>query len=165
MPAENALNTGTNPSLFTYVSSQDDNGVGTIRWDANATKCYKWVKVVTTASQTAVAGDLVGYKALTGYALSTVSHDGSADCDAVPVPAGALVAALTAAQSTAGVYCWIQIKGACTLSIAVVNGVAGDEFLLSTTDKTGTLRLDASLAKACGISMNTTTGVILDCPF
>lgn len=166
MPSLQSTILGANAAdPFTYTSTNDDFGVGQVAWNANNTKAYKWVKVLTTASQTAVAGDLVVYKALTGYSLSTVSHDSSADADSVPVPAGALTGALTAAQSTTGVFVWIQIKGLCTLSIAVVSGAAGSEFLASTTDKTGTIRLDASLAKACGISLNTTTLVCLDCPF
>lgn len=169
MPAENALNTGTNPADFSFVSSQDDNGVGTIRWNANGTKCYKWVKMLNTSTVACVAGTLVGYQkaANSGYPNSLVSADTSADSDAVPIPAGCCTATIAGTAATA-YFLWVQIKGLVTLALDVTNGLAGDEFLLSTTDSQPTIRLDASLAKAAGISIDaasSTKRAILDCPF
>lgn len=156
--------TGKGNDDFTYISTTDDNGVGSIRSNAAGTKFYKWVKYIQTASQAGVAGDIVCYKALTGYGLNAVSGDASADADAVPIGAGILVAAVTAAQGTAGVFLWIQIKGAATLSNAVTSAAAGKCFNASTTDKVGTVMAD-DFSFAMGVSVNTTTGVVLNCLF
>lgn len=146
------------------VSSTDDYGVGTTRWNSDGTKQYKWVKVLQTASQTIAAGDVLVYVTTTGYGagVAVVSSDASADGGSVPIGAGVCTAAITAAQGTTGAFVWIQITGDCTLSNSVSSGAAGKEVTASTTDKVAVLRANAYDSKL-GTLYNTTTGVILDC--
>lgn len=149
-------------TTLTQIDTNDMEHVGRIRIDTGGL-WYKYVKLLTTASQAAVAGDIVCYKTATGYAQSLVSHDQSADADAVPIGAGVLLAAVTAAQSTAGVFLWIQIKGLCTLSINVVSAAAGKMFNCSTTDKTGTVGAD-DFSMPMGVSLDGLKQAYLDCP-
>lgn len=169
MPIMQGIYAGTSPAggsagvaFPLQISTTDDFNVGTLRWNSDYTKLYKWVKYLQTASQTGAAGDVVCYKALTGYSANTVSGDASADADAVPIGAGLLQAAVTAAQGTSGVFLWIQVAGDATLSNAVSSGAAGKEVTASTTDKIAVLRANAYDSKL-GTLYNTTTGVILDC--
>lgn len=146
---------------LTDVDTSDKEGIGTIRIEGN--KIYKYVNLKNhTATVAGAAGDLVGYYAVTGYGVNRVVVDMS-DADAVPICAGALLAAVTGTLDV-DYYCWVQIKGPNTLSTAVTSGAAGKRFNLSTTDKTGTVMADDFSAEA-GISYNTTTGVILNCPW
>lgn len=151
--------------LITDVSTTAQNEVGSIVQLGG--KRYKYVELKnTTATVAGAAGSLVGYTAssgaTTGYPASQVCVDMS-DADTTPIPAGITLAAVTGTL-TVSYYCWIQITGAATLDTSVSSGAAGKEFILSTTDKTGSIRLDATVVRAAGISVNTTTGVILTCP-
>lgn len=152
---------------LTDVTTSATNDLGAIHIEKatdGTVKKYKYVKFAnSTATVAAGAGSLVGYRAAaaSGYSGSIVCAD-MTDADAVPLAAGATLATITGTAGTT-YYCWIQIQGLCTLDTAVSSGAAGTEFLLSTTDKTGTVRLDASVARAAGVSVNTTTLVVLDC--
>ena len=146
---------------LTDVNTSDTEGVGTLRYEGG--KWYKWVNFKnTTATVAGAAGSLVGYFAVTGYGNNRVVADLS-DADAAVFCAGATLAAVTGTL-TVDYYCWIQIKGAITLDTAVGSGAAGSPFYLTSTDKTGAIMSAATQSKA-GISANTTTSVVLDCPF
>jgi hypothetical protein len=82
-------------------------------------KIYKYVQYDTGAgSVAAVSGQVAYYYTLDGYKNNSVSSDLS---DSIELGAGVLQSAPTDTQ-----YCWIQIKGAATLTIALVAGTDGD---------------------------------------
>jgi hypothetical protein len=146
---------------LTDVDLTDKEGVGSIRQEGN--KWYKYVKVLNeTATVAGAAGSLVSYDAATGYTTNTVVID-QTDADATtPFGAGALLATVTGTAGTA-YYCWMQVKGNIVLDTAVTSAAAGKQFIMSATDKTGTVATNG-VAHAMGVSYNTTTGVVLDCP-
>jgi hypothetical protein len=134
--------------------------LGAIRIEGN--KIYKYCLIKnTTATVAGAAGSLVGYFAVTGFADSRVVLD-LTDADGVPIPAGALCGTVTGTLGTS-YYGWVQTKGPCTLDTAVTTPTVGAGFTLTTTDKTGTVAVAGDLKPYAGISLNATTGVILDC--
>ena len=143
------------------VDTSDVEGVGKIRREGS--KMYKYVKLLNdTATVAGVAGDLVSYAAATGYPNNVVVLDDDDADAATPFGAGALVAAVAGVADTA-YYLWIQIRGQCTLSNAVVSGAVGSHFIKADADKTGTIATNG-VASNMGTSYNTTTGVCLNCP-
>lgn len=154
---------------LTVVSTDGaHNELGAIWWIGN--KAYKYVNIKnTTATVAGALGDPVGYFAVTGYGANRVVIDES-DADNPPLCAGVLQGTVVGTL-TVDYWGWIQIKGAATLVTAVTNGTSGAPvFLLgSTTDKTMQRANEADSAavykQVCGYSLNTTTGVYLDCPF
>ena len=104
------------------VTQVDDDlafSLGTLHGDMNSGKAYKYVKYDTGAgSVAAVSGQVAYYYTLDGYKNYTVTSDLS---DSIEIGAGVLQSAPTDGQ-----YCWIQIKGAATLSIALTGGADGD---------------------------------------
>lgn len=98
-------------------------------------KIYKYVKYDTGAgSVAAVSGQVAYYYLAGGYQDSVVTSDLS---DSVNLGAGVLQSAPTDGQ-----YCWIQIKGAATLSIALTAGADGNALTaVGATD--GTLDVSA----------------------
>lgn len=146
---------------LTDTDLTDKEGIGSLRQEGNA--WYKYCKIMnTTATVAGVAGSLVGYFAATGYAAHRVVLDLS-DADSAVFCAGALCGSVVGTL-TVPYYGWVQIKGPCTLDTAVGSGAAGSPFYLGNTDKTAAISSAATQSNA-GISMNTTTGVVLDCPF
>lgn len=104
----------------TSVSTTPDHGVGQLYTASNG-KVYKYVKYNDgTGNLDLVAGDVVIYVDVTGYAASTVTADVT-DISGVEIGAGVVGATVTADAS----YFWIQIKGAATLSLDP-GGTAGD---------------------------------------
>jgi hypothetical protein len=147
---------------LTDVDSSDREGVGTLRFEGN--KVYKYCKIMNTSSTVAgVAGDAVGYFALTGYADSRVVLDLSDAEATMAFPAGILVGTVTGTQAVAE-YGWVQIKGPATLSTSVNSAAAAQSFKLGATDKTFTI-CTAATDSVAGVCMNTSTGVALDCVF
>lgn len=145
---------------LTDIDSTDKEGVGSIRVEGN--RVYKYCQIKnTTATVAGAAGSLVGYFAGTGYANSRVVVD-LTDADTIPVCAGALLATVTGTAGTA-YYGWVQVQGDITLDTAVTSGAAGKNFILSTTDKTGTVATNGVQANA-GVSLDATTKVVLTCP-
>lgn len=103
----------------TAVSDTLDFSLGTLHWDLTSGKAYKFVKYDTGAgSVAAVSGQVAYYYTLDGYKNYTVTSDLS---DSIEIGAGVLQSAPTDGQ-----YCWIQIKGPATLSIALAGGADGD---------------------------------------
>ena len=146
---------------LTDVDTTDVEGVGTIRQEGN--KVYKYCNIKnTTATVAGVAGTLVSYFAATGYPTHRVVIDQS-DADAVPFGAGALCGTVTGTL-TVDYYGWVQIAGPCTLDTAVTSGAAGKDFVMSTTDKTGTVAA-GYFEPRVGTNYNATTGVCLKCPW
>jgi len=82
-------------------------------------KIYKFVQYeAATAAVAGVAGEVAYYYLLDGYKNNIVTSDLS---DSLEFGAGVLVASPADAE-----YCWIQIRGAATLTIALTAGTDGD---------------------------------------
>lgn len=146
---------------LTAVDSTDKEGVGTIRQEGN--KWYKYCLIKnTTATVAGGAGSLVAYFAGTGYGVHRVVVD-LTDADTLPVAAGVLLATVTGTLAVA-YYGWVQFKGPVTLDTAVTSGAAGKNFMMTTTDKTGTVATNG-VQNNVGVSLDATTSVLLDCPF
>ena len=147
-------------SLTTYSTTQLEP-LGAIRREAG--KTYKYVNIKnTTATVAGAAGSLCAYGAAGGYDSNLVVLRLATDADASPICAGVTNGAVagTAGQNY---YGWIQIQGRVTLDTAVTNGSINSEFVLSTTNKTGTVRVDATVIRAAGFCIDATTGVVLAC--
>lgn len=151
---------GTFPAT---VSTTDDYQVGTLRWNSDGTKQYKWVKLLNTGTTAGVAGDVAIYVATTGYPANTVSIDASADAGGVAyaVAAGVLAASVAGVAATA-YYLWVQVKGDCTLSNAVSSGAVNKTIVATNVDKIAVLSANA-YDPWFAVMYNTTTGVILNC--
>lgn len=98
---------------------------------------YKYVKYDTGAgSVAAVSGNVAYYYTLDGYKNYTVSSDLS---DSIEIGAGVLQSAPTDGQ-----YCWIQVRGAATVTTALTAGTDGDP-LTPTGSTDGTLDLATAI--------------------
>jgi hypothetical protein len=144
---------------LTDVTSVQQEPLGCIR--VEGVRIYKYCQIMNSATVAGAAGSLVSYFAVTGYASSRVVVR-AADADGVPIPAGALCATVAGVAATA-YYGWVQTKGPCTLDTAVTTPTVGAGFTMTTTDKTGTVAVSGDLKPYAGISLNATTGVLLDC--
>lgn len=115
------LEEGNTPALGDVVTL-DDN------------KCYKFVQYNAGAgSVAAVSGNVAYYYLAAGYSTGQVTSDLS---DSVNIGAGVLQSAPADAE-----YCWIQVKGAATLTTALTAGADGNALTaVGATDGT----LDAS---------------------
>jgi hypothetical protein len=102
-------------------------------------KIYKFVQYeAATAAVAGVAGEVAYYYLLDGYKNNIVTSDLS---DATgEIGAGVLVASPADAE-----YCWIQIRGPATLTIALTAGVDGDP-LTPTGAGDGTLDVNVATA-------------------
>lgn len=120
---------------LTEVSTVQKEVLGSLRWHKN--KCYKYVQYDSGAGAVAaVAGQVAYYYLASGYNNHKVTSDLS---DSVNLGAGVLVSAPTDGQ-----YCWIQIKGPATLSIALTAGADGNALTpVGATD--GTLDVSAAV--------------------
>lgn len=105
---------------FTAVSAIAEHKLGQIGMVSNSTdtRMYKYVKYDTGAGPVAaVSGQVAYYYTLDGYKNNTVTSDLS---DSINLGAGVLQSA-----PADGEYCWVQIKGPATLSIALTAGSDG----------------------------------------
>ncbi|MGI9417175.1 MAG: hypothetical protein ACR2RA_04985 [Geminicoccaceae bacterium] len=119
------------------VSDTEDFELGSVFVD-DGNKAYKFVQYDTGAgSVAAVSGQVAYYYTLDGYKNHQVTSDLS---DSLEIGAGVLQSAPTDGQ-----YCWIQIKGPATLSIALTAGVDGDA-LTPTGATDGTLDVNVATA-------------------
>lgn len=109
-------------------------------FNGNDNKCYKFVQYDTGAGAVAaVVGNVAYYYLAGGYALSKVTSDVS---DSVGIGAGVLMSA-----PADGEYCWVQIKGAATITTALTAGADGNALTaVGATD--GTLDVSAAVTDA-----------------
>ena len=131
-------------SSTTLPTSGAGFGLGD-KWTSQDGKVYKFVKYDTGAgSVAAVAGQVAYYYAAGGYNDHVVTSDLS---DSVNVGAGVLQSA-----PADGEYCWIQIRGAATLSISLTAGSDGNALTpVGSTD--GTLDVSAAVTDhVCAIA-------------
>jgi hypothetical protein len=145
---------------LTDVNTVAQEPLGTLRFEG--IKVYKYVEFKnTTATVAGAAGTMVAYNAATGHLNNKVVAD-LTDADAIPIPAGTTLATVTGTLATS-YYCWIQIRGDSTLDTAVTSGAVGKGFTLTTTDRTCTVAVAGDVSPYAGISLDGTTGVILNC--
>lgn len=148
-------NIGIDP---TVVSDTPEFGVGQLGATQDG-KVYKYVQYDTGAGGVAaVSGNVAYYYTLDGYKSGQVTSDLS---DSVEVGAGVLQSAPTDGQ-----YCWVQIKGAATLTTALTAGADGDP-LTPTGASDGTLDVSASATdNVCAIAGDISDKeIICDFPF
>lgn len=119
----------------TYTALGDNTpGLGDIFFGVDG-KVYKFVQYKEGAAAVdGVASEVAYYYTLDGYKLNQVTSDLS---DSIEIGAGVLQANVSDNE-----YCWVQIKGAATLSIALTAGADGD-LLTPTGANDGSLDVSA----------------------
>jgi len=146
------------------TSLTDMEGVGVIRFEGN--KVYKWVKYDDGAGNLdIVAGDVLVYVAVTGYAAAVVTADVS-DGDTLPIAAGLAVGTVTVDAT----FMWMQIKGGATLSLDATGTTPGDGDALCAATNGGTDKVaivdPPDNRNRLGVSIDDSAKtVILECPF
>lgn len=122
-------------------------------------KVYKFVQYdAGTAAAAGIAGEVTYYYTLDGYKNNVVTSDLS---DSVEIGAGVLPVGVADQE-----YCWVQIKGPATLSIALAGGTDGDP-LTPTGGADGTLDVSALVTdNVCAIAGDASDKeIICDFPF
>lgn len=145
-------------AVYTSLEEGNTPAVGDFFYGVGS-KIYKFVQYKEgTAATDGVAGEVAYYYTLDGYKLGQVTSDLS---DSVEVGAGVLQAAVSDDE-----YCWVQIKGAATLSIALTAGADGDP-LTPTGSADGTLDVSAAVTdNVCAIAGDISDKeIICDFPF
>jgi len=125
----------------TYASLDEGKtpGLGDVFYGTGG-KVYKFVQYdAGTAAAAGVAGEVTYYSAAGGAQDFLVTSDVS---DSVSLGAGVLQAAVADAE-----YCWVQIKGPATLSIALTAGADGNA-LTAVGAGDGTLDVSALVSDA-----------------
>ena len=127
---------GIDPAAVSSTAEYGVGQLGSVIDSGGVTKIYKYVQYDTgSGSVAAVSGQVAYYYTLDGYKNNQVTSDLS---DSVEIGAGVLNSAPTDGQ-----YCWIQIAGPATLSIALTAGADGDPL---TPPGSGDGTLDVSAA-------------------
>lgn len=144
----------------TYTSLDEGKtpGLGDLFFGTGG-KVYKFVQYSEEAAAVdGVAGEVAYYVADTGYGASDVTSDLSASSE---IGAGVLQANVSDNE-----YCWIQIKGPATLSIALTAGADGDP-LTPTGAGDGTLDVTTAVTDhICAIAVDASANeIICDFPF
>jgi len=136
---------GIDPSAVSSTAEYGVGQLGSVIDSGGVTKIYKYVQYDTgSGSVAAVSGQVAYYYTLDGYKNNQVTSDLS---DSVEIGAGVLNSAPTDGQ-----YCWIQIAGPATLSIALTAGADGDP-LTPTGSGDGTLDVSAAATdNVCAIA-------------
>lgn len=145
-------------AVYTALDEGKTPALGDIFWGPGG-KVYKFVQYKEgTAATDGVAGEVAYYYTLDGYKLNQVSSDLS---DSVEIGAGVLQAAVSDDE-----YCWVQIKGPATLSIALTAGADGDP-LTPTGSSDGTLDVSAAVTdNVCAVAGDISDKeIICDFPF
>lgn len=143
---------------LTDFSTTDKEGIGARRIEG--AKSYKWVKYNQgVGAVAAVAGNAVAYKADVAFSDTTaeVSSDVS---DSLTVGAGMLMSAIPN-----GSFGWIQTRGICTLTTALVSGADGNALVMSATTD-GTLKVCAAVTEhVCAVAIDASAKIVcLRCP-
>lgn len=131
-------------AVYTTLTEGKTPALGDV-YHGSGNKSYKFVMYDTGAgSVAAVSGNVAYYYTLDGYKNNQVTSDLS---DSVEIGAGVLQSA-----PGDGEYCWIQIKGAATLTPALTAGSDGDP-LTPTGATDGTLDVSAAVTdNVCAIA-------------
>jgi hypothetical protein len=121
---------------YTTLGEGNTPALGDVFWGAG-NKAYKFVQYKEGAAATdGVAGEVAYYYTLDGYKLNQVTSDLS---DSIEIGAGVLQSNVSENE-----YCWVQIKGMATLTIALTAGADGDP-LTPTGSADGTLDVSAAV--------------------
>lgn len=152
---------------LTDTSSQDLEGVGTIRQERN--KQYKWVQFNNGAGNVAaVAGLIATYYAVGGDGaaanMTVVTMD---QTDSILLGAGAFMSV-----PADGEYCWIQTKGYHAGPSGMVNAGADGTVLIPDASVDGELTVtagdnaaNAGIRRGCAVALDASAHtVLLDCP-
>lgn len=145
-------------ATYTSLSEGNTPAIGDFFYGVGAS-IYKFVQYKEgTAATDGVAGEVAYYYTLDGYKLNQVSSDLS---DSVEIGAGVLQANVSDNE-----YCWVQIKGPATLTIALTAGADGDP-LTPTGSADGTLDVSALVTDhVCAIAGDASDNeIICDFPF
>tara|TARA_R110000764_G_scaffold86246_3_gene166907 strand:- start:504 stop:977 length:474 start_codon:yes stop_codon:yes gene_type:complete len=136
---------GIDPATVGTTAEYGLGQLGSVIDSGGVTKIYKYVQYDTGAgSVAAVSGQVAFYYTLDGYKLNKVSSDLS---DSIEIGAGVLQSAPTDGQ-----FCWVQIAGPATLSIALTAGADGDP-LTPTGSGDGTLDVSGAVTdNVCAIA-------------
>ena len=136
---------GIDPSAVSSTAEYGVGQLGSVIDSGGVTKIYKYVQYDPgSGSVAAVSGQVAYYYTLDGHKNNQVTSDLS---DSVEIGAGVLNSAPTDGQ-----YCWIQIAGPATLSIALTAGADGDP-LTPTGSSDGTLDVSAAATdNVCAIA-------------
>ena len=131
-------------ATFTTLDDGKTPGLGDVFFGTGG-KVYKFVQYKEgTAATDGVLGEVAYYYTLDGYKNSQVTSDLS---DSVEVGAGVLMSSPSEDE-----YCWVQIKGPATLTIALTAGADGDP-LTPTGSADGTLDVSALVTdNVCAIA-------------
>jgi len=142
-------------------TSAHTDSLGDIRWVGN--NAYKYVKFNSaTANVAATVGSLVVYHGANGVDDNEVAKD---------YTDGSLVAGVLVSVPGDGQYCWIQIKGPSTLTIAYTAvPVDGQPITKGNADGAATKANEVDTAGAykqvIGHSIDVANKkIVLDCPF
>lgn len=144
--------------VYTTLDEGNTPSLGDIFWGPKG-KVYKFVQYKEGAAATdGVAGEVAYYYTLDGYKLYQVTSDLS---DSIEIGAGVLQANVSDNE-----YCWVQIKGPATLTIALTAGADGDP-LTPTGSADGTLDVSAAVTDhVCAIAGDISDQeIICDFPF
>ena len=136
---------GIDPAAVSSTAEYGVGQLGSVIDSGGVTKIYKYVQYDTgSGSVAAVSGQVAYYYTLDGHKNNQVTSDLS---DSVEIGAGVLNSAPTDGQ-----YCWIQIAGPATLSIALTAGADGDP-LTPTGSADGPLDVSAAATdNVCAIA-------------
>lgn len=136
-------------------------GVGDI-FVSNDNKTYRFVKYNTGAGAVAaVAGNAVGFYGPSGVSAGATNEVTSDGTDIVAA-AGVLVAA-----PGNGEYGWIQVKGVCTLNLALTSGADGNALYMNAAGTDGALTvMSAATQSTAGTAIDASAKIVmLNCPF
>lgn len=146
---------------LTGANSGKAPGIGDI-YVSNDNKTYRFVKYNSGAGAiAAVAGNAVGFYAPGGVSAAAYNEVTSDVSDTAANGAGVLVGA-----PGNGEYGWIQVKGICTLTTALVSGGDGNALIMSATTD-GTLKVAAAVTDTvCAYAIDASAKVVmLACPY
>lgn len=145
-------------AVYTSLDEGKTPALGDVFYGSGG-KIYKFVQYKEGSAATdGVEGEVAYYYTLDGYKNFQVTSDLS---DSVEIGAGVLQADVSEDE-----YCWIQIKGPATLSIALTAGGDGDP-LTPTGAADGTLDVSAAVTdNVCAIAGDASDDeIICDFPF
>ncbi len=136
-------------SALTASDTTAVDTLGDVREDSDG-KRYKYCKFTIAST----AGNLVKYVGDdTDYLTNEVGQSATAD----------VVAGVAVVTHIADNFGWVQSRGRAVLNIAVVSGAQGSMFS-GNVAVAGGATIHTGALQHCGVSITTTTAVLLQCP-
>ena len=153
---------------LTDVTTSEIDPLGSLRYEND--KLYKRVKILNVAAATGngVAGDPVFYKATAAAGIAVhVCTMKASEADAQPIVAGFLTTGVTTAQTTAGVWVWLQVTGLVgPFAVDIAGTPVIGSGVIASTDRT--LTKQTTVIESCGVCTNatsTTMSIIAKCHY